>query len=288
MPSDELLPCGLWPVSPENFHAHRSPPQRVRSAAFVVSSVMLHAVIIDDSESARRSLAEDILFCSGDLVLIGEASSVRNGVPLIERLHPDIVFLDIELEDGSGFDLLEQLACRDFRLIFTTASDAHGIRAIKFGALDYLLKPIDRDDLLAAVEKATARPLPRGEDEGIGVMLESLRGLQGRPRRIALNTIDRVHVVNVADIIRCESERNYTRFHLMGKRHILVTRTLKDFDEMLVESGFFRTHHSHLVNSDCIKEYVKADGGYIVMCDGSQVPVAVRKREALLKMLEDG
>lgn len=244
---------------------------------------MLQAVIIDDSESARRTLAGDLAALCPEVVLIGEASGVGTGIPLIERLHPEIVFLDIELDDGSGFDLLERLSRHDFRLIFTTASDAHGIRAIKFGALDYLLKPIDPDELIRAVKKAGEHGVGLGA--GLGVALESLRAKE-RPRRIALNMADRVHVVNVDDIIRCESDRNYTMFHLTGRRHILVTRTLKEFDDMLDGCGFFRVHHSHLVNIEFIREYVKIDGGYIVMTDGSQVPVAVRKKDALLKALE--
>lgn len=248
---------------------------------------MLRAIIIDDSESARRLLAEELALRSSDLVLVGEASGVRSGIALIERLAPDVVFLDIGLDDGSGFDLLERVARRGFRLIFTTGSDAHGIRAVKFGALDYLLKPIDPDDLSEAIAKLVpATAPPAGDEERIGVMLESLRARAGGPRRIALNTADRVHVVNVSEIVRCESVSNYTRFHLEGGRQILVTRTLKEFDEMLGGSGFFRAHHSHLVNIECIREYVKIDGGYIVMTDRSQVPVAVRKKDALLKLLE--
>jgi len=247
---------------------------------------MLRAVIIDDAEAARRTLAGDLAaFCS-DILLIGEASGVGSGVPLIGALHPDIVFLDIELDDGSGFDLLEQVGRHDFHVIFTTASDAYGIRAIKFGALDYLLKPIDPDDLVLAVKKVKERRDVASAGSGIGVTLESNRAPRERPRRIALGTADRVHVVNVDDIIRCESERNYTRFHLTERRRILVTRTLKEFNDLLDGYGFLRTHHSHLVNLDHVTEYVRADGGYIVMDDGSQVPVATRKRDALLRELE--
>ncbi len=171
-------------------------------------------------------------------------------------------------------------------MIFTTASDAFGIRAIKFSALDYLLKPIDPDDLVTAVAKLGSGGAAKGDSEKkIGVLLESLKGMKDGKKRIALNTADRVHVVNVSDIVRCESQRNYTLFHLTGKRQILVTRTLKEYDAMLTEHGFFRLHHSHLVNTAFIREYVKGDGGYIVMTDNSEVPVAVRKKEALLKMV---
>jgi two-component system LytT family response regulator len=246
---------------------------------------MLRAVIIDDIEAARHALAADVSACDPDVVVIGEASGVATGVALIERLRPDLVFLDIQLDDGSGFDLLGRLGRHDFKVIFTTASDAFGIQAIKFSALDYLLKPIDQDELGAAVRKAKAAPAPAAASDGIGIILESLKTMRGRPKRIALNTADRVHIVNVHDIVRCESDRNYTLFHLTGRREILVTRTLKEFDEMLEGSGFFRTHHSHLVNIDFVKEYVKGDGGYIVMTDGAAVPVSVRKKDSLMKAL---
>jgi two-component system LytT family response regulator len=247
---------------------------------------MLRAIIIDDMESARRSLAEDLASCCPEVTLIGEASSVATGLALIGRLAPDLLFLDIQLEDGTGFDLLRAIGRYDFRVIFTTASDAFGIQAIRFSALDYLLKPIDPDDLVAAVAKLPSQESPAGgSHEKIGVLLESLKTPSGGNGRIALNTADRVHVVKVAEIIRCESQRNYTLFHLTGKRQILVTRTLKEYDELLERKGFFRSHHSHLVNLACIREYVKGDGGYIVMTDNSEVPVAVRRRDALLRAL---
>jgi two-component system, LytTR family, response regulator len=246
---------------------------------------MLRAVIIDDIEAARRTLAEDVAACDPDVVVIGEASGVATGAALIDRLRPDLVFLDIQLDDGSGFDILGRVTFRDFKVIFTTASDAFGIQAIKFSALDYLLKPIDPDELASAVQKAKGTPPAAGTSDGIGIILESLKNMRGRPKRIALNTADRVHVVNVQEIVRCESDRNYTLFHLTGRRQILVTRTLKEFDEMLEGHGFFRTHHSHLVNIDFVKEYVKGDGGYIVMTDGAEVPVSVRKKDALMRAL---
>ena len=248
------------------------------------SIALLRAVIIDDIEAARRTLADDIRENCPEVVVAGEASGVRSGVQLIERIRPDLVFLDIQLEDGSGFDLLEAIGAPDFKVIFTTASDAFGIRAIKFSAIDYLLKPIDPDELAAAVEKAKQQHRRSGARENVEILLESLKDLRSRSRRIALNTADKVHVVDLDEIVRCESQRNYTLFHLTGRRQILVTRTLKEFDEMLEEHGFFRIHHSHLINTRFIREYVKGDGGYLVMADGSEIPVAIRKKEALMKV----
>ncbi len=245
-----------------------------------VSPHVVRAVVVDDIEHARRLLADLISIHCPDVAVVGEAAGVSSGAALIGRLRPDIVFLDIELEDGSGFDLLGRLDSRDFGLIFTTASDAHGIRAVKFSALDYLLKPIDPDELAGAVAKAR-----KPDGRRVSVILDNLGRRPGESRRIALNTADRVHVIDTDDIIRCESQRNYTLFHLVGKRQILVTRTLKEFDEMFDDAGFFRTHHSHLINLKLVKEYVKGDGGFLVMNDGSEVPVAVRRKDDLLALL---
>jgi two-component system LytT family response regulator len=246
---------------------------------------MFRAVIIDDIEAARRTLADDIYEHCPDVAIVGEAGGVRSGIQLIERIKPDVVFLDIELEDGSGFDLLEVIGAPDFKVIFTTASDAFGIKAIKFSAIDYLLKPIDTDELSAAVEKVRRQQQGSSTRENVEILLESLKDLRNRSRRIALNTADKIHIVDLDEIIQCESQRNYTLFHLTRRRQILVTRTLKEFSEMLEEHGFFRIHHSHLINTRFIKEYVKGDGGYIVMTDNSEIPVATRKKEALMKAL---
>lgn len=243
---------------------------------------MLKAVIIDDVERARRTLGDDLAVYCPAVTVIGEASGVATGINLITRLKPDLVFLDIQLDDGTGFDLLEKIGPSDFKVIFTTALDSYGIKAIKFSALDYLLKPVDPDELIRAVDKATALLTPTTVRESVAVMFDALHGAQ---RRLALNTADRVHIVQLDEIIRCESQRNYTLFYLADKRSILVTRTLKEFDEILDGLGFFRIHHSHLVNIRYISEYVKTDGGYVVLSDGSTVPVAVRKKDALLQVL---
>lgn len=248
---------------------------------------MLRAVIIDDVEQVRCALAADLAEYCPDVAVIGEASSVATAVSLITRMKPDLVFLDIQLGDGTGFDVLGRVGKYDFKVVFTTGLDSYGIKAIKFGALDYLLKPVDPDDLVCAVEKAKDILAAPSVGERVGVVLETLHRRQPAEgkQRIALNTAERVHIVALEEVIRCESQRNYTLFHLTDNRQILVTRTLKEFDEMFDGLGFFRAHHSHLINVAHIREYVKLDGGYVVMNDGSDVTVAVRKKEALLQML---
>ncbi len=245
---------------------------------------MMRAVIVDDVELARRSLAGDIAEHCPDVIVVGEASGVATGAAVVRQLRPDLLFLDVTLDDGSGFDLLDRIGDNSAMVILTTASDAHGIRGVKSGAIDYLLKPIDPDELASAVERARARFAARGSHGGAQAQ-DRPAILPGPVRRIALNTADRVHVVALEEILRCESHRNYTLFHLSGKRNVLVTRTLKEFEELLEPYGFFRVHHSHLINISFVREYVKGEGGYAIMADGTHVTVAVRKKESLLRLL---
>ncbi|HLG02668.1 MAG TPA: LytTR family DNA-binding domain-containing protein [Bacteroidia bacterium] len=247
---------------------------------------MINAVIIDDSPEARESLAADLQRYCTDVTLAGEAGSMAEGLKILREIQPDVVFLDIQLGDGDGFSLLEKLGETRTHIIFTTGLDNYGIRAIKFSALDYLLKPVDPDELIIAVEKATAEQKKQSIGENLRLLAEHLRPEKnGSAKRLALNSSDRVQVVNISDIVRCESERNYTTFFLKDKRQIVVTKTLKEYEELLEPNGFVRVHHSHLINLDYLKEFIKHDGGYALMNDNSHVPVSVRKREDLMKAL---
>lgn len=247
---------------------------------------MIKALIIDDVERARQSLRADIEDYCDNVKIVGEADGVANGIQAIRDLKPDLVFLDIQMDDGTGFDLLEQIGKVDFKLIFTTALDEYAIRAFRFSAVDYLLKPIDPDLLQAAVAKIKDEP-PK-ESSPYDLLLENLKKIQtSSVRKIALNTQDKVHIVAIDEVVRCESNSNYTLFHLTNKRNILVTKTLKEFEELFHDYNFIRIHHSHLINLDFMKEFVKTDGGYAIMTDGSEVPVSTRKRDALLKKLQE-
>lgn len=243
---------------------------------------MIPAVIIDDVEQARITLREDLETYCPDIEIIGEADGVVSGGKLLREVQPDIVFLDIQMQDGSGFDLLEILGDFSFKIIFTTASDAYAIKAFRFSAIDYLLKPIDPDELTEAVKKASTGT----RRESVDALLQNVKG-QKAPTRLALNTLEKIHVVKIEDILRCESSANYTIFYFVGGRQLLVTKTLKEFDNMLSDQGFMRVHQSHLINSTYIKEFVKVDGGYIVMNDGTEVPVSSRKRSSVMQMLGD-
>lgn len=249
---------------------------------------MINAVIIEDIAQARAALRTDIEDYCPQVRLIGEAEGVKTGVELIGKMKPDLVFLDIQMNDGTGFDLLEQTKGQNFKVIFTTAFDEYAIRAFKFSAVDYLLKPVDPDELKSAVEKIDEAEAGQSQDANYDLLMENIREIHKTTvKKIALNTQDRVHIVPINQIVRCESHSNYTLFYLADGKQILVTRTLKEFDELLGAYNFVRVHHSHLMNLDFLKEYVKSDGGYALMNDGSQVPVSARKKEILLKRLQE-
>lgn len=244
---------------------------------------MIRAVIIDDIDKARIALKSDIQQYCPEVRVVAEAGGVEDGMQVIRDYAPDIVFLDIRMGDGTGFDLLEKLKGDKlgFKVIFTTAYNEYAIKAFKISALDYLLKPVDPDDLVNAIAKYNQQKNV-GSSQGLEVLMESLKGTTGKSKRIALNSSDKVQVVNIEDIVRCESQRNYTLFFLHDHKQILVTKTLKEFDEMLEEYGFIRVHHSHLINIKYLKEYLKTES-IAIMSDDSQVPVSVRKKDQLLK-----
>lgn len=246
---------------------------------------MQTAVIIDDILKARDFLKRDLAsFCPG-IKVIGEAEGVVTGLKTIKQLKPDIVFLDINMNDGSGFDILELLDEIQFKVIFTTASDAHAIRAFKFSAIDYLLKPIDVDELVKAVQKASSSSTDQEMDK-VGLLRDQV-GSDEKLEKIALHTAEKIHICELKDIIRCESSVNYTTFYFLDGSKILVTKTLKFYDQLLSNSGFCRSHQSHLVNMIHIKEFIKGDGGYIMMDDGSNIPVSARKRSEVIKMISE-
>jgi len=249
---------------------------------------MIKALIIDDVEKARSALKSDIKTYCPNVHVIGEADGVETGLQLIKNTTPDVIFLDIRMSDGSGFDLIAKLRQQGvipFQIIFTTAYDEYAIKAFKFSAIDYLLKPVDHEDLIQAVQKIKVQDEHSSLKENMELLLESVKGMKTSNKRIALNSVDKVQIVNVDDIIQCESQKNYTLFYLTNKKQVLITRTLKEFEDMLEEDNFLRVHHSHLINVKHLKEYIKTDGGYAVMSDGSQVPVSVRKKEQLLSLL---
>ena len=246
---------------------------------------MIKAIIIDDMEQARVTFKKDLEAYAKDVEVIAEAGGVVEGAKLLRQLKPDILFLDIQMQDGSGFDLLDVLADIPFKIIFITASDAHAIKAFRYAAIDYLLKPVDPDELVSAMERF--RQTQINENDKYKLLNDSLKNHHKPNEKLALHSQDKINIVNIADIIKCESSVNYTTFFFKDGKKLMVTRTLKDFEDLLSDQGFYRVHQSHLINTKYIKEFVKTEGGHLILQDGSMVPVSTRKRAEVIKMLEE-
>jgi two-component system LytT family response regulator len=248
---------------------------------------MLRAVIIEDEKNSREALTELLSRYCRQVEVLAEADGLNGGRAAIRRYHPDIIFLDILMPDGSGFKLLEETGDIDFDVIFVTAFDQYAIQAIKYSALDYLLKPVIPEELVAAVEKAEKKKLSKEKNRNIQVLLENIRSGVEKPRKIVLSTADKIHVVEVDHILRCESDNYYTKFFFTDGKTLLVSRTLKEHETLLSGHDFIRPHKSHLVNTKYIKGYLKHDGGFIQMTDGSQIPVSRRKREQIIEIISN-
>jgi two-component system LytT family response regulator len=246
---------------------------------------MLKAVIIEDEKRSRETLTGLIKLYCNQVELIGEADGVHSGLKLIRDKNPDLVFLDIQMPDGSGFKLLELLGNIKFDVIFTTAYDQFAIKAFKYSALDYLLKPIYPDDLIEAVKKALDKKEKLNLKPNIDTLLDNIKKPENEPPKIVLSTSDKINIVKINEIIRCESDNYYTIYYFVNGGKLLVSKTLKENEEMLSEHNFIRPHKSHLVNVAHIKGYLKSDGGYIIMSDESRIPVSRRKKEKILNII---
>jgi two-component system LytT family response regulator len=243
---------------------------------------MIRSIIIDDEENNRQMIGDLIVKHCPEVTVLAEADGVETGMAAIQKHHPDLIFLDIKMDDGTGFDLLEKIGNIDFKVIFITAYEEYAIKAFKFSAIDYLLKPVDPDDLVEAVEKAQAQLLKDLKFQ-FSMLSENLN--PEKRKTLVLRTFDKIHYLDTQNIVRCESDRNYTFFYLTNNEKIIVSSPLKEYEEILDGQGFFRIHKSHLVNLNFVESYVKGDGGYLVLKDKTQLPVAMRKKEALLERL---
>jgi two-component system LytT family response regulator len=246
---------------------------------------MIKTVIVEDELKSRDMLAAMIRKITPELDIVGLAGNVSEAEKLIRELKPELVFLDISMPDGSGFDLLEKVSGQKFELIFATASDQHAIRAIKFSACDYLLKPIDMDELKLAVEKVVHKKQSVPNMENLQFLIQHLRRADDNFQKITLPTGNAYEIVNVKDIVRCEADGSYTTFYLSDKRKLMISAGLKHYEELLPENDFIRVHHHHLINMQHVLRFLKEDGGYAVMSDGSKIEISRRKKEAFMEKL---
>lgn len=241
---------------------------------------MLRAIIIDDEPKGRLSLREKLKDYCPDVTLIGEASDGEEGLELIEGLRPDIVFLDIEMPRMSGFDMLQQVRGHTFHLVFSTAYDHYAIRAIRFSAFDYLLKPVDIEELRSVVARIKNLNPSGNSSSGIEALAFNLKHSLNK---IAISTMDGLLFFDFDEIIHIEAQSNYTVFGFVNRPKLTVSKTLKDFEELLPENLFFRPHNSFIINLKFIKRYIKGDGGQIEMQDGKWIDVSRKKKEEFLK-----
>jgi two-component system, LytTR family, response regulator len=246
---------------------------------------MLHTLIIDDEDHMRDSLTKLLQRHCPQVAVAGEANSVASGINAIQDIHPDLVLLDIQMGDGTGFDLLNSLPAVDFKVIFITAYDHYALQAFRFSAVDYLLKPVNPEMLVEAVERA-GKLIQEHHILQMQALQENLRNVENQNKKIILKTTENIYLLSLNKIINCESDNNYTSVYTTDGEKILVSKTLKEYDNLLSGCGFYRVHKSHLINLAHIKRFEKQDGGYIVLTNELKIPVASRKRDEMMELLE--
>ncbi|MEM6516260.1 MAG: LytTR family DNA-binding domain-containing protein [Bacteroidota bacterium] len=246
---------------------------------------MLTTIIVEDNPDALELLKSSLDENHPELKVVETADSVVKAAKILRKNEPDILFLDVMLGDGSGFDVLEILPDLKSKIIFVTASDEFALKAFKFAAIDYVLKPYLDGDLSAAIERAKKQLQP--SKERLKILKDTIKAPEKRPDKISLHTLDKILVVGIDEIVRCESDSNNTKFYLENGKMIFVTKTLKYFSDMLKPHGFLRVHQSHLVNISCISAFIKSDGGYLMLKNGKNVPVSVRKKSEVINILDN-
>ncbi|ASK31697.1 DNA-binding response regulator [Chryseobacterium sp. T16E-39] len=249
---------------------------------------MISAVIIDDDANLREGMKAMLGLYAPEIMVLGEAESVESGIKLIENIKPEIIFLDILMNDGTGFDILEQLNQKHeptSNIIFITAHEKFAIKAFRFSALDFLLKPVDPDELKNVIVKIKNLQNKNNNYKHIELFLDNISKKTESFKKIALSTSEGIHLFDIKDIIRCESEDNYTKFYVKNHKTVIISKTLKEYEDLLRDHGFERIHQSHLINLNELKSYIKKDGGFVVMSDSSQLPVSQRKKERLQELI---
>lgn len=246
---------------------------------------MFTAIIIDDETSSRNSLRQKLTNHCTEIEIIGECENGEAGIKMLTNKKPDIVFLDVEMPRMNGFTMLQQLPQKNFEVIFITAYDHYAIKAIKFSALDYLVKPVAIEDLKTAIEKAAQKRKQSQGNERLELLLENLMTYNKELHRIAIPSMEGLQFVETGHIIYLEANSNYTCFYLINNTKITVAKTLKDFEELLPTSIFMRIHHSYIINKNLVKKYIKGEGGQVVMCNDTVLDVARRKKEEFMRVM---
>ena len=248
---------------------------------------MIKAIIIDDEAhciNRLTGLLEE--YCKDTILILDSCQTVERGLQCIAKGHPDLVFLDVQMNEKTGFVLLKKIPEINFEVVFTTAYEKYAVHAFKFSAIDFLLKPVDADDLIQAVNKVNKKMNVNEMSKKMDVLFHNLKNIHG-PKKISIPTLEGLFFLEVDEIIRCQSQINYTVIHLKNNQKITVSKPLKEFEELLSDYNFCRVHNSHLINLNYIKKYNKGKGGVVLMSDHSEVEVSLRKKEDFLKRLSE-
>lgn len=248
----------------------------------------LKAIIVDDESTSRNVLRDYILRYCENVVILGEADSVQAALPLIRAQSPDILFLDVEMPKGNGFDLLEQLGEVEFETVFVTAFDHYAIQALNYSAAYYLLKPVSIDELITAVNKIRREREKHQPAIHTKVLLENILATGLQQKRIVIPLMDGFEVVKIEDIVSCEAHDNFTDFHFTNRPKMMICRTLKFYEELLQDNGFMRVHKSHLVNLEHVVKYSRGKGGELHMSDKTVISVSPQKKDQLMAWFDRG
>lgn len=248
---------------------------------------MIKAIIVDDELDCCETIAALLASFCPDVEVTGIYNNGAEALSIILQKQPDLVFLDVEMPKMNGFEMLEQLPQVNFDIIFTTSYDQYALKAIRFSAIDYLLKPVDREELQRAVQKVIQRS-QRTIAKQVEILMQKLHQPATAIGKIALPTMEGLQMIPVDSIISCESDSNYTILLLKNRKRLIVSTTLKEMEEVLEDHSFVRVHRSYLVNLNEVEKYVKGEGGYLIMIDGSMIDVSRNKKELLLKKLLPG
>lgn len=248
---------------------------------------MISAIIIDDEPAMQEVNSQLLLEYFPQIKLVGIADCIRTGIDLIYKKKPDLVLLDIQLSDGSGFQLLQKLPSYDFKVVFITAFDSFAIKAIKFSAIDYILKPVNEIEFQQAIQRAINLIEKKEHTESqVNILMDSFKK-ELQNKKLVLRTQNSIHIVDISDIHYCRSDNSYTTFYLNNHENILVSKSLKDYESLLKAYGFFRPHQSFLVNLNHIKKVDKTDHGFIIMKNKKEIPISIRQKKNLIDLLDN-
>ncbi|MDT8432943.1 MAG: LytTR family DNA-binding domain-containing protein [Bacteroidales bacterium] len=245
---------------------------------------MIKAIIIED-EVELRELSRRLLQSNfNDIEVVGEADSVDGGVELIYKEKPQLVLMDIEIKGGTGFNILQRVKPYTFKLVIVTAFNQFAIKAIKYSAIDYILKPINEFEFVNAIENALSLIAPGQYEQQMAHFMDVYEK-KAKAKKIVLRTSETIHIVNISDIVFCQSDNSYTTFSLADGEKIMVSRPMKEFADILEECDFFRPHQSFLINLHAIRRIDKSDGGFVIMKNGSEIPISARRKQMINDIL---